>query len=117
MAACKQPCTSFRMDPEGGLRSLHSMKSGVTIISKLECSEVLKVVLGAMEALQTEASKTQMKALQGGSRGFTTYYAALVSNRRRDLCAVGSAGLGARRGSPEAHRDWGLLQQDRYSAL
>lgn len=90
------------MDHEGSLRSLHSMKRGVTIISKLECSEVLKVVLGAMGALQTEASKTRMKARQGGSRGFTTYYAALVSNRSRDLCALGSAGLGAQGGSPEA---------------
>lgn len=45
------------------------MKSGVTIISKLECSEVLKVVLGAMGALQTEASKTQMKAQAGRKQG------------------------------------------------
>lgn len=115
MAALLAPCTSFRTDPEGGLRSLRPMK--VIIISKLECSEVLKVVLGAMGTLQTEASKTRMKAWRGGSRGFTTYYAALVSNQRQDLCAVGSAGLGAQGGSPEAHRDWGLLWQDRYSAL
>lgn len=40
------------------------MKRGVTIISKLECSEVLKVVLGARGVLQTEASKTRMKALR-----------------------------------------------------
>ena len=53
------------MNPEGGLRSLRPMKRGVTIISKLECSEVLKVVLGAMGALQTEASKTGMKAEAG----------------------------------------------------
>lgn len=52
------------MNAEGGLGSLHSMKRGVTITSKLECSEVLKVVLGARGVLQTEASKTRMKALR-----------------------------------------------------
>lgn len=70
------------------------MKRGLTIISKLECSEVLKVMLGAMGMLQTEASKTRWVGWEG-SRGFTTYYAALVSNRRQDLCALGSAGLGS----------------------
>lgn len=50
-------CTSFRMNPEGSLRRLHSVKREVTIISKLDCSEVLKVVLGATGALQTEGSK------------------------------------------------------------
>lgn len=47
--------------------------------------------------LSTEASKTGMKTRWGGSRGFTTYYAAPASNRRQDLCAEAQQAWGPKR--------------------
>jgi hypothetical protein len=46
---------------------------------------VLKMVLG----------RARDESLWGGSRGFSSYYAALVSNLSLDLCATDSAGLEA----------------------
>lgn len=93
------------------------MNRKVTIISKLECSEVLNVVLGATGVLQTEASKTWIKARWGGwEQGFTIWYAALASNRRQDLCAEAQQASGLEE-VPRPTGTGGLLRQDRYSAL